>query len=68
MAVTVCIVGVCESESKMAPQDVYHNSEDQQQIACVISAAKPRGLPGLIKTLSFALTTDAISVSLDVSH
>lgn len=48
----------------MAPQDVYHNFVDQQQIAYVISAAKPRGLMGLIKTLSFALTADTINVSL----
>lgn len=46
----------------MAPQD--HDFEDQQQIAYVISAAKPQSLLGLIKTLSSALTTDAINVSL----
>lgn len=48
----------------MAPQDVCHNSEDQQQIAYVISAAKPQGPLELIKTLIFALTTDTIYVSL----
>ncbi len=46
----------------MAPQD--DGFEDKQQIAYVISAAKPQGLLGLIKTLSSALTTDAINVSL----
>lgn len=49
----------------MARQDACHNFEDQQLMADVISAAKPHGsLLGLIKTLSFALTTDTINVSL----
>lgn len=46
----------------MAPQD--DDFEDQQQIANVISAAKPQGPMGLIKTQSSALTTGAINVSL----
>lgn len=46
----------------MIPQDVYHNIEDQQQIAHVISTVKPPGLLMQLKTLSSALTTDAINV------
>lgn len=48
----------------MAPHDVYHNFKDHKHAACDISSAKPGGRLGLIKTLSFALTTDTISVSL----
>lgn len=46
----------------MIPQDVYYTIEHQQQIAHVISAAKPPGLLVQLKTLSSALTTDAINV------
>ena len=49
----------------MAPQDVYHNSEAQQQTASVNWAhLSCKNLEGLIKTPSLALTTDAINVSL----
>lgn len=49
----------------MAPQDDYHNSEARQQTASVIWAhLSCKNLEGLIKTLTLALTTDAISVSL----
>lgn len=43
----------------MPPQDVYHNFEDQEQIADVTSVTKPPGILGQIKTLSSALTTGA---------
>lgn len=49
----------------MAPQDDYHNSEARQQTASVIWAhLSCKNLEGLIKTLTLALTTDAINVSL----
>ena len=48
----------------MTAPGVCHNFEDKQQAAFVVSAAKPRGLWGLIKTLDFALTAGTIGVSL----